>query len=387
MLVPSTACGSSSAWPWPHADDPLAGHGPRRVLGAGAAGTTHADDRTTDAHLRRLRGVPPVSRRDLRSLEGDADGERRARSEAAPRRDHPGPVEAGSARHVRRRRHRVRLRQPVEAALLQARRRRLLSAARAVGRRAQDVAAVSRARRHGLVGPVLRQGQPRAPDRPVVRRLPLGRLRRPRRRRVDRMERRLREVPRPRRRSRARAEPREHHQPGEARSGRRERRLHPVSLAGPPARRTRSRAGRTTGRSAFASGSPLRDFWQLEDHTLGETTFTHFADGTGHKNRMQGNDFVQSVMYSHGVTCASCHDVHGTAEPGAPRAPANEVCGQCHAPGGPNGPRAKTLEAHTHHRAGSPGSECVACHMPKIEQTIGDVMVRSHTFRFIAAER
>jgi hypothetical protein len=26
----------------------------------------------------------------------------------------------------------------------------------------------------------------------------------------------------------------------------------------------------------------------------------------------------------------------------------------------------------------------VACHMPQIEQTIADVMVRSHTFRFIS---
>ena len=34
-----------------------------------------------------------------------------------------------------------------------------------------------------------------------------------------------------------------------------------------------------------------------------------FADGTAHKNRMQGNDFVQSVMYTRGVTCFSCHDV------------------------------------------------------------------------------
>ena len=28
----------------------------------------------------------------------------------------------------------------------------------------------------------------------------------------------------------------------------------------------------------------------------------HFADGTAHKNRMQGNDFVQSLMYRRGVT-------------------------------------------------------------------------------------
>jgi len=31
-----------------------------------------------------------------------------------------------------------------------------------------------------------------------------------------------------------------------------------------------------------------------------------------------------------------------------------------------NGPHAATIEEHTHHPAGSTGSECVACHMPKI---------------------
>jgi len=44
----------------------------------------------------------------------------------------------------------------------------------------------------------------------------------------------------------------------------------------------------------FHVGLNLSDFWRLEEHKLGETTFTHFADGTAHKNRMQGNDFVQS---------------------------------------------------------------------------------------------
>ena len=46
-------------------------------------------------------------------------------------------------------------------------------------------------------------------------------------------------------------------------------------------------------------------------------------------------------------------------------------------------PRRPTLEAHTHHANNSAGSDCVACHMPKIEQTIANVNVRSHTFRFI----
>jgi formate-dependent nitrite reductase cytochrome c552 subunit len=42
-----------------------------------------------------------------------------------------------------------------------------------------------------------------------------------------------------------------------------------------------------------------------------------------------------------------------------------------------------SLEDHTHHANGSAGGECVACHMPKIQQTIANVNVRSHTFKFI----
>jgi predicted CXXCH cytochrome family protein len=136
----------------------------------------------------------------------------------------------------------------------------------------------------------------------------------------------------------------------------------------------------------FHQGGNLGDYWKLEEHKLGETNFMHFADGTAHKNRMQGNDFVQSVMYRRGVTCFSCHDVHGTANEADLIRPTRELCTTCHGPSSPNGPHAASIEAHTHHAAGSPGSECVACHMPRIEQTIADVNVRSHTFNFITPE-
>jgi predicted CXXCH cytochrome family protein len=128
----------------------------------------------------------------------------------------------------------------------------------------------------------------------------------------------------------------------------------------------------------------LSDFWRLEQHKLGETTFTHFADGTAHKNRMQGNDYATSLMYSHGVACFTCHDSHGTGNNALLRKPAGVLCLDCHGPNSPNGPHAKTIEEHTHHRVGSAGNDCVACHMPKIAQTLGDVTVRSHTFRFIS---
>jgi predicted CXXCH cytochrome family protein len=133
----------------------------------------------------------------------------------------------------------------------------------------------------------------------------------------------------------------------------------------------------------YHAGLRLADFWKLEDHKLGELDFMHFPDGTAHKNRMQGNDFVQSVMYTRGVTCFSCHDPHGSENDAMLRKPATEICQSCHVPGGPNGPHEASLEAHTHHSAGSPGSQCVACHMPLIEQTVANINVASHTFHFI----
>lgn len=134
----------------------------------------------------------------------------------------------------------------------------------------------------------------------------------------------------------------------------------------------------------YRVGLRLADYWKLEDHTLGQTTFTHYADGTAHKNRMQGNDFVQSVMYRKGVTCSSCHDAHGTENYAQLRKPAAKICLDCHSTTSPNGPHVATIEQHTHHKDGSPGSQCVACHMPKIEtEGVPGSFVSAHTFKFI----
>jgi hypothetical protein len=63
--------------------------------------------------------------------------------------------------------------------------------------------------------------------------------------------------------------------------------------------------------------------------------------------------------------------------------PASVLRLECHGPNSPDGPHAATLEAHTHHAVGTPGSECVDCHMPKIEPEIPGTNVRAHIFRFI----
>jgi nitrate/TMAO reductase-like tetraheme cytochrome c subunit len=76
--------------------------------------------------------------------------------------------------------------------------------------------------------------------------------------------------------------------------------------------------------------------------------------------------------------------VHGTKNYAQLRKPANQICLDCHGAGSRNGPREATLAEHTHHKDGSAGSACVACHMPKIEVTIPGVFVSAHTFAFIA---
>jgi len=134
----------------------------------------------------------------------------------------------------------------------------------------------------------------------------------------------------------------------------------------------------------FRVGERLADYWRLEKLKPGRTDFFQYADMTAHKNRMQGNDFIQSVMYHRELRCFDCHDVHSNANPASLRAVGNALCLRCHAsdmnnPAGLKG----TVSEHTHHAEGSKGSQCVACHMPLIEQTIAGNYVASHTFRFI----
>jgi predicted CXXCH cytochrome family protein len=134
----------------------------------------------------------------------------------------------------------------------------------------------------------------------------------------------------------------------------------------------------------FLPGERLADYWKLEELKPGVTNFYQFADLTAHKNRMQGNDFTQSNMYHRQLRCFDCHQVHSTENPSNLKAPGNAVCLSCHAKSmdNPAGLRG-TVSEHTHHAEGSKGSDCVACHMPKIEVTIKDNFVSAHTFRFI----
>ena len=91
--------------------------------------------------------------------------------------------------------------------------------------------------------------------------------------------------------------------------------------------------------------------------------------------------FVQSRMHAAGVRCTDCHDAHRLTL----RAEGNAVCTRCHrerpvdrfptlAPG-----RYDTA-AHHRHEPGSPGAQCVSCHMPERTYMVVDPR-RDHGFR------
>ncbi len=80
----------------------------------------------------------------------------------------------------------------------------------------------------------------------------------------------------------------------------------------------------------------------------------YYPDGQQHDEVYTYASFLQSRMYSAGVTCSDCHDPHT----GKTRKPGNAVCLQCH--------RAAKYDtpAHHFHQPHSPGAQCVPCHLP-----------------------
>ncbi|HET9424709.1 MAG TPA: multiheme c-type cytochrome [Gemmatimonadaceae bacterium] len=100
----------------------------------------------------------------------------------------------------------------------------------------------------------------------------------------------------------------------------------------------------------YTAGKPLMDFYDPELLVAG----LYHPDGQQDAEVFTWGSFVQSRMYAAGVTCADCHDSHT----GKLSRPGKATCTQCHLSAKYDAP------AHTLHRVGSVGADCVACHMP-----------------------
>jgi predicted CXXCH cytochrome family protein len=96
----------------------------------------------------------------------------------------------------------------------------------------------------------------------------------------------------------------------------------------------------------------------------------YYADGQIRDEVYVYGSFLQSKMYAAGVTCTDCHDPHSARL----RAGGNAVCTRCHRPAAFDTPQ------HHRHEAGTPGAECVSCHMPAKTYMVIDPR-RDHSFR------
>ncbi len=116
----------------------------------------------------------------------------------------------------------------------------------------------------------------------------------------------------------------------------------------------------------YRAGAPFLDHYRPALLTAP----LYHDDGQQRDEVYTWGSFLSSRMYARGVTCSDCHEPHGAKL----RAPGNALCAQCHATEKFDAP------AHHHHRAGSKGAECVACHMPSATYMQIDPR-RDHSFR------
>lgn len=115
----------------------------------------------------------------------------------------------------------------------------------------------------------------------------------------------------------------------------------------------------------YSYGKPLLDTHLPALLTEG----LYFADGQIQDEVYEYGSFLQSKMYSKGVRCSDCHDPHSLKT----RAPGNSLCTSCHSTAEPVARHPINTETlkhknydspeHHFHQPGSPGAQCVNCHM------------------------
>jgi len=135
----------------------------------------------------------------------------------------------------------------------------------------------------------------------------------------------------------------------------------------------------------YQPGDDLKKYWNYAV-TSGENIYELWAEGFAHKNRVQGNTFVQSKMYKKGLNCYTCHDLHGSRHKSLTikSSDDNAICLTCHGENSPQAVFKNSLSEHTHHKANSTGNLCIECHMPKTGKNAEKWDARDHSFKFIS---
>src|SRR3989441_2804093 len=114
----------------------------------------------------------------------------------------------------------------------------------------------------------------------------------------------------------------------------------------------------------YLPGMPFDDYYALGFPQLGDRPL--HPDGRVRTFAYQETQRYSDCSANGSMRCTDCHDPHSQSYRDVNGTPlqgrtSNGQCTGCHASKGDR------LASHTHHPPGSPGSSCVACHMPYLQ--------------------
>jgi len=116
----------------------------------------------------------------------------------------------------------------------------------------------------------------------------------------------------------------------------------------------------------FRPGRPFMDFYEPVVLSAG----LYQPDGQILDEVYEYDSFLQSKMFANHVRCSDCHEPHSLKL----KFEGNRLCSQCHDP-----IKFDTM-AHHHHKEGTPGAQCINCHMASRLYMVIDER-RDHSFR------
>jgi hypothetical protein len=150
-----------------------------------------------------------------------------------------------------------------------------------------------------------------------------------------------------------------------------------------PAERRMQICGHCHGQRLPNPHDRIREYLTVGDPYTAGDDLSRFATPIGPDTELDGVDFslrfwgdgtprltaheYQSLLLTRdhregGLTCIHCHTMHGGDPHGmiAPEMRGKAACVSCH------GAIVADPAAHSRHRAGGPGSDCYACHLPRV---------------------